>query len=119
MNANDDELLKTVKEIRDLLIPISACFEDQYLEIQRQKLGEKIETFEAMLTPIRSEIFPLLFDPRRLSQVEIADEVNTSQPTVSRFVSILLKEDLIEQIEDNNGNILYQDKYNLVKMLQQ
>ena len=116
MSVNNDELLDVAKEIRELLCRIYVCFEDQYLEIQRRKAGEKLQTFEALLTPVRRKIYPLLFDPRRLSQVEIADAVKTSQPTVSRFVSMLLDQDLIEQIEDEQG-IRYLDKYDFVKLL--
>ena len=117
MSTSNDELLKTLKEIRDLLIPISACFEDQYLEVQRQRRAEKQEDFRAILTPARREIYPLLFDPRRLSQAEIAGQVNTTQPTVSRFVNILLERGLIEQLEDEDGVTVYRDKYNLVELL--
>lgn len=117
MDTNNDELLKILTEIKELLIPISACFEDQYLEIQKIKLGEKLQAFEDMLTPIRRQIFPLLFDPNIPSQVDIAKKVNTSQPTVSRFVNMLLEQGYIEQIEDEVGNVTYKDKYNLVKLL--
>ena len=118
MSTDNDELLKVLDEIRNLLIPISTCFEEQYLEIQRQKMGEKYETFKAMLSPIRRKIFPLLFDRRRLSQVEIASEVNTSQPTVSRFISLLQEQDFIEPIKDEYGNtISYRDKYGFIKQL--
>jgi DNA-binding MarR family transcriptional regulator len=118
MSTSNDELLKTLKEIRDLLIPISACFEDQYLEVQRQRKAEKQEAFRALLTPTRREIYPLLFDPRRLSQVEIAEQGNTTQPTVSKFVNILLEQGLIEQVVDEDRVTVYRDKYNLLDVLQ-
>ncbi len=116
MNTNNDELLKVLAEIRELLVPISVCHEEQYLEIQKRKRAEKRDTFRAMLTPIRREMYPLLFDPRRLSQVEIADEINTSQPTVSRFVNMLLEQDLIEPISDEDGSVVYRDKYDLISL---
>jgi DNA-binding MarR family transcriptional regulator len=117
MSVSNDELLSVIKEIRDILFRIYLCFEDQYLEIQKQKMGEKFEAFRAMLTPTRKRIYPLLFDPRHLSQVEIANEVNTSQPTVSRFVNALLAQDLIEEIKNEDRPITYRDKYDLVKLL--
>jgi hypothetical protein len=117
MSANNDELLETAREIRDLLARIYACFEGQYLEIQKQKLGKRLEIFKAMLTPIRKKIYPLLFDPRHLSQVEIAKEASTSQPNVSKFVSALIDQDLIEQTKNSDGTITYHDKYDLVKLL--
>jgi Fe2+ or Zn2+ uptake regulation protein len=118
MSISNDELLKILNEIRDLLIPISACFEDQYLEVQTQRRAQKQEAFRALLTTARREIYPLLFDPRRLSQVEIAEQVNIAQPTVSRFVNTLLERGLIEQLEDEDGVTVYQDKYNLLDVLQ-
>lgn len=118
MSTSNDELLKTLKEIRDLLIPISACFEDQYLEVQRQRKAEKQETFRAILTSARRKIYPLLFDPRRLSQVEIAKQVNITQPAVSQFVNTLLERGLIERLEDGDGVTVYRDKYNLLDVLQ-
>lgn len=118
MSTSNDELLKILKEIHDLLIPISACFEDQYLEDQRQRRAEKHETFRAILTSARRKIYPLLFDPRRLSQVEIAKQVNITQPAVSKFVNTLLERGLIEQLEDEDGVTVYRDKYNLLDVLQ-
>jgi Fe2+ or Zn2+ uptake regulation protein len=109
MSTGNDELLEVAKEIRDLLSRIYVCFEDQYLDIQRQKAGEK-------LTPVRRKIYPLLFDSRHLSQVEIANAVNTSQPTVSRFVSLLIDQGIIEQVEDEHG-IKYVDKFDFIKLL--
>ena len=117
MVADRNELLETLREIRDLLVPISAGFEEQYLETQRRKLGSKLGKFEETLTATRKDIFPLLFDPRRLSQAQIAELAHTSQPTVSRFVAALVKEALIEQIEEEAGTV-YRDKYGLAKLLQ-
>jgi predicted transcriptional regulator len=116
MSTGTDEFLEVVKEIRDLLSRIYVCFEDQYLDIQRQKAGEKFQAFEDLLTPVRRKIYPLLFDSRRLSQVEIANTVNASQPTVSRFVTLLLDQGIIEPIEDEHG-IKYVDKYDFIKLL--
>lgn len=118
VDLNNREILEVLREIRELLIPISACFEDEYLEVQKQKLGEKLAAFEKLLTSTRRQIFPLLFDPRGLSQVDIAKEVNTSQPTVSRFVNTLLEQDMIDQDKNSDGNIVYKDKYNLLKLIQ-
>lgn len=118
MSTGNDNVLGVLKEIRDILSRIYTCFEDEYVEIQRRKIGEKLEAFEAVLTPDRREIFPLLFDTRQLSQRGIADEVNVSQPTVSRFISALIDQELIEQVEHEDGSIIYRDKYDLVKIFQ-
>ena len=115
MSTDGDKLLEILTEIRNLLIPISVCFEDQYRQVQKRI--KKLETLKAILTPIRRKIYPLLFDSRHLSQAEIAQEAGTTQPTVSRFINTLLEENLIEHSEED-GVAIYQDKYNLVELLQ-
>lgn len=116
MDEPKDEALAVLVEIRDTLNRIYTCFEDQYLEIQKRKYGEKVKVFEAMLTDVRKKIFPLFFDQRRLSQVDIAKVVGISQPAVSQFVRLLIENDLIEQVEEA-GSITYRDKYDLSKLL--
>jgi uncharacterized membrane protein len=117
MDEPKGEVLEILLEIRDTLNRIYTCFEDEYLEMQKRKYGEKVKAFEAMLTDVRKKIFPLLFDQRHLSQVEIAQTVGTSQPTVSKFVSSLIEKDLIEQVQEDD-QIIYRDKYDLIKLLQ-
>lgn len=117
MTDSRDDILQLLIEIRNLLEPISACFKDQFAEIQRQELGARFEEFEALLTSKRRRIFPLLFDPRRLSQVEIAEEAGTTQPTVSRFISELLEHGLVEQTKDETGATAYEDKFGLTSLM--
>lgn len=117
MDESKGEVLEVLVEIQDTLNRIYACFEDQYLEIQERKYGEKVKAFKAMLTDIRRRIFPLLFDKRHLSQVEIAKVVGISQPAISKFVSLLIENDLIEQV-DEAEKIIYRDKYDLIKLIQ-
>jgi DNA-directed RNA polymerase specialized sigma subunit len=117
MDNPNDEILEILSEIRDTLNRIYYCFEDEYLEVQKRKYGEKVKAFEAMLTDARKRIFPLLFDTRQLSQGNIAKTVGISQPAVSQFVKLLIDNDLIEQVNENN-RILYKDKYDLIKLIQ-
>jgi len=118
--ADSEEILEVLRNIHDLLVPISACFEKRYKKIQSQRFGSKLEELEALLTTSkRRKIFPLLFDPQRLSQVGIAKEAGTTQATVSRFISALLKRDLIEQTKDETGTVLYVDKFNLVGLMEE
>lgn len=117
MYDQNTEILEVLKEIRDTLNRFFICFEDEYIEIQKQKYKEKLQNFEDMLTDVREMIFPLLFDKKHYSQMEIAQLVGTTQPTVSRFVSTLVENDLIEQSEDKDGNIIYHDKYDFIKVL--
>jgi DNA-binding MarR family transcriptional regulator len=118
MSPDNDEILEVLKEVRDILSRIYVCFEDDYLKIQRQKLVEKLEAFEALLTPARRDIYPLLFDSRRLSQAEIANEAHIAQSTVSKFISALLDQELIEQVKHEDGSVTYRDRYDLVKLMQ-
>jgi predicted XRE-type DNA-binding protein len=117
MDEPKGEVLEVLVEIRDTLNRIYACFEDEYLEIQKRKYGEKVKAFEAMLTDVRKKIFPLLFDQKQLSQGEIAKVVGISQPAVSQFVKLLIENDLIEQV-DKADKIIYRDKYDLIKLIQ-
>ena len=117
--TDSEGILEVLRNIHDLLVPISACFEEQYEEIQRQRFGSKLEELEVLLTTSqRRDIFPLLFDPRRLSQVDIAKEVGTTQSTVSRFISTLLKCGLIERSKDETGTATYEDKFNLKRLVE-
>lgn len=117
MGTDNDELLEVAKEIRELLSRIYVCFEDQYFEIQKKKAGEKLKALKAVLTtPERKRIYPLLFDPRNLSQAEIAKEAQVTRPAVTQFVSLLLEQGLIEQ-DKRNGRFIYYDKDGLAKLL--
>ena len=117
MGTENDELLKMLKEIRDLLIPISACSEEQYSAVWEQRRAEKLQALLAILTPARRKIYPLLFDSHRLSQGQIAEIVGANQSTVSVFVSRLLEESIIE-LTDDREEAVYQDKYCLSELLE-
>lgn len=119
MTHSTDDIRPLLKEIRDLLEPISACFEDEYRELQLQRTEAKLEQLEKILTPTRRRIYALLFDPRRLSQEAIAREASTTQPTVSRFVGALLASGLIDQTRDRNGDVVYEDTFGLQKLLEE
>lgn len=114
----EEQILVLLQEIRDLLKPISACHEEQYQKLLSQQTKAKIEVLKPLLTSVRQKIFPLLFDSKPWSQVEIAQMAGTTQPTVSRFISTLMDLELIEPTEDDKGNIFYKDKYNLANRLE-
>jgi len=97
---------------------MSACFEEQHAEIRRQRSEAKLGELESLLTAKRRDIFPLLFDSRHLSQVHIAEEANTTQPTVSRFIKELLECDLIGQTRDETGTTVYEDNLGLRKLME-
>ena len=81
---------------------------------------EKLEELEALLTTDeRRNVFPLLFDLRHLSQAAIAKETDTTQPTVSRFINLLLEHDLIGQAKDETGTVVYVDKFDLVGLMEE
>jgi DNA-binding MarR family transcriptional regulator len=113
------EIVGLLEEIRDLLIPISASFEEQYDEVQKQRRETKRRQLESLLTDARRPVYPLLFDVRRLSQDAIAREANTTQPTVSRFISALLEAELIGERQDQTGATVYEDTYRLMEFLEE
>lgn len=114
----NSEILIILEQIKELLIPISACYQDKYLEIQTQKAGERLEKLKSLLnTNTRRQIFLLLFDHEGINQGEVAKKANTTQPTVSRFISSLLEEGFIESVNDGSGKNIYRDKYNLLKLI--
>lgn len=120
MTDSEKEFLEVFRRIRDLLVPISAYFEERLAEIQRQQFEVKLEELEALLTTdLRRKIFPLLFDLRHLSQAVIAKKTDTTQPTVSRFINLLLEHDLIGQAKDETGTVVYVDKFNLVGLMEE
>ena len=117
--SDENEVLEVLRKIHDLLVPISVCFEEQYREIQREQLGAKLEELESLLTTSkRRKIFPYLFDSRCLSQVDIAKEAETTQATVSRFISVLLERGFIEQTRSEMGAVTYVDKFDLHKLVE-
>ena len=114
---DNPEVLKVLEEIRDLLVPISYCFKDKYLEIRRDETHEKLAALEELLTPVRRKIFPLLFAPEGVKQVELAKQAETNQPNVSRLIGILLDGGFIEQSVNDEGNVVFKDIYNLRELI--
>jgi hypothetical protein len=114
---DNPEILEVLEEIRNLLIPISYCFKEKYLEIRRDETRERLGALEELLTPVRRKIFPLLFAPEGVKQVELAKQAETNQPNVSRLISILLEQGFIEQVEDNDGNVVFKDIYGLRELI--
>jgi len=111
MTDINEEILGLLREMRKLLIPISACFEEEYSELQRRR--QEFAEFQEFLgrSPARVKIYPLLFDSRHLTQVQMAKEAGTTQPTVSTFISSLLKRGWIE--EDETGERPYRERFSL------
>lgn len=118
MTDTDREILVLLKEIRQLLVPVSACFEEQFAQIRRQQVEGRFVELESLLSAKRRTIFPFLFDSQHLSQYEIAHEAHVSQPTVSRFVNALLQAGLIEQTRDERGTVVYEDVHGLVARME-
>ena len=61
MGEPKGEILEVLVELRDTLNRIYACFEDQYLEIQQRKHGEKVEAFKGMLDRPSQKGFSITF----------------------------------------------------------
>lgn len=115
MTGSTDDILMVLKEVKDLLLPISACFEEQYSEIRRQRWNE----LEALLDPVRRRVYPLLFDRGHRSLRAIAKEAKTNHKRVKRFADTLVREGLITQTEDEPGEVVYRDIFYLAPLLEE
>ena len=112
MNEFETSVLQTLQEIKELLEPISSQHKEAFLH-------DKLNLLRGVITPKNAQAFRLLFDPRSLTQQQIAREADVSQPTVSRLVKELLEKRLIEEKKNSNLNVAYVDKWNLQNLLDQ
>lgn len=115
MEATNENVLALLREVRDLLVPISACFEQDYRRIMRTKA--EFAKFKGFLTAKRRQIFELLVDPQRFTQGEIAGQVGSSQPYVSQTVSALVERGWME--EDETGEGTYRETFPFREMLEE
>jgi len=113
MTDNQDEMLTLLRGIHDLLIPISDSFKERFIRLKENKLRDLLST------DLKKHIFSLVVDPRNLSQIEIAKQAGTSQPSVSRLVTSLLEGELIEKCFDPSGKVYFGDRYGLLKRLEE
>jgi uncharacterized membrane protein len=111
MTEYEREVLAVLREIKALLEPVGQNARQQYVKEKRQLIRD-------VLTDNNKRIFPLLVDPRRLTQGRIADEAGVSQATVSRFISELKKRGLIVEEKDSNLNIRYIDHLQLLNLIE-
>jgi DNA-binding MarR family transcriptional regulator len=109
MSQYEEDVIKLLIEIKELLTPISAHYEPEYKGTKQSQLEEFLST------ETKRRIYSLLFDPRKLSQIDIAKEANTTQPSVSRLIASLLEVDLIEKDKDENGKDYFREKFKLTK----
>lgn len=115
MTNQNDGIFDVLKDIRNLLIRIEACFDDQYLQLQEKKEKERI--FRLILTEPRKRIYPLLFDEQHFSQNRIAKDTGVTQQAISSFIKVLLSEGIIEQSKEE-GKVIYNDKYNFSMLIE-
>ncbi len=118
MNESGDlgEVVQLLREIRNLLLPVTDAFREQYEESQRRRelVAKKQSTLNVVAkTPARKEVFRLLFGSEYKTQGDIAEAVGVSQPAVSQFVRILYENDLIETYTDEMGTIRVRNKYDV------
>ena len=116
MDDVNNEIVKHLIEIENLLSKIYICFEDEYKEKLSEKFKGKKELFDSLLTDARKKIYVLLFSKENYSQTDIATMVGTSPSTVSKFIKALLENQLIIE-RDVNGIVEYQDIYDFVSLL--
>jgi len=91
---SNDEVVKLLREVRELLIPISDAFRGDYEE--RLRILAFLE--EVVNTAERRRVYPLMDGLR--TQAEIAKKARVSAAMVSRFVPPLSEADLIDVVRD-------------------
>jgi predicted transcriptional regulator len=57
----------------------------------------------------------LLFDERHLTQTKIAESIGITQQAISVFINLLIENDIIDQVEEE-GKVIYRDKYNFLEL---
>ena len=62
MSTTNDELLGVLKEIRDTLSRIYTCFEEQYLEIHKQKVEEELALHIVKAAKGNAQRWPLVIE---------------------------------------------------------
>jgi DNA-binding transcriptional ArsR family regulator len=115
-NKEQGTVVELLMEIRDLLIPISHAYADEYEEAMRRDrvLQEKQSILDGLgSTAARRRVFELLFDEERLTQADIARYVGISQPAVSQFVSALYDNDLVDSYTNDRGEVRARNKYDI------
>lgn len=88
----NEAILALLREIRDLLIPISDEYRAGYEE--REAVRRVIE--EIIDTPERKRMYELMNGAR--TQMQIAEGAGVAQGTVSRFISDLADNDLVDMV---------------------
>ena len=115
-NEGHGTVVELLIEIRDLLMPISHAFADEYEDAMRREriLQEKQSILDGLAsTAARRRVFALLFDEERLSQADIARSIGISQPAVSQFVRALHDNDLVDSYTNDHGEVRLRNKYDI------
>ncbi len=118
MAQENDAIVSLLTDIKKSLSHIELCFEEQFLEIQNNKIKEKYdELIKLINTEPRKIAFQLLFNDPPIPQTKISEEAHISQPAVSNFIRDLLEKNLIEKHVDEQGNAYYKDIYSFKELL--
>lgn len=92
MGEVNEQIVELLREIRDLLIPISDEYRAGYEE--REAIRGVIE--EIIDTPQRRRMYELMNGAR--TQMQISEGAGVAQGTVSRFISTLADNDLVDMV---------------------
>jgi hypothetical protein len=88
----EQEILRLLREIKDLLIPIS----DEYRDAYEQREAIRADLAGVVNTPARVRMYELMNGAR--TQVEIAEQAGVTQGAVSRFISTAVESNLLEMV---------------------
>lgn len=86
------QIVALLKEIRDLLIPVS----DEYRAAYEEREAVHARIAAIINTPQRRAIYELMNGSK--TQVEIAERAGVTQGTVSRFISTAAENGLVEMV---------------------
>lgn len=93
-NESDNELLR---QIRDLLVPISGVYQPQYAEVMRSRKKEQVEAITQTVGKGAKRLAACKLMDGSRTRKEIAKEAKIDSGELSRFLKALKEDDLVEE----------------------
>jgi hypothetical protein len=92
MEGVDQQILRLLGEMKDLLVPIS----DEYRAAYERRQSIRALIADVINTPERARMYELMNGSR--TQVEIAERAGVTQGAVSRFMNTAKENDLVQMV---------------------
>jgi hypothetical protein len=93
MQTFEQEILRLLEGIRDLLLPIS----DDYSAAYEERQSVRSAILDVVNTPERVRMYELMDGAR--TQVEIAERAGVTQGAVSRFINAARESGLVDMVQ--------------------